>query len=545
MKNRNYGVVFMPLVISISIVIGIYLGFEFNNKKLNSSGQEKFSTILGLINKDYVDTLDIDSLIEMTLPDLLLSLDPHSSYISRADFKSVNDDLEGSFSGVGISFQIIGDTVTVVEVITGGPAEKVGLQAGDRIVSVNGDEFIGPDVTNEDVFKSLRGTKNSKVTLGIKRYNSSKIVEYDIIRGDIPVNSVDAYYMLDNEIGYVKVGKFARNTYNEFMNALLTLKTKGADKYIVDLRDNSGGFMDQAIIMVNEFLPKDRLIVYTKGRTLENETIAVSDGTGTFQENELVVLMNEYSASASEIFAGAIQDNDRGLVIGRRSFGKGLVQNQTILPDSSAIRLTVARYYTPSGRSIQKEYIRGKDGKYQQEIVDRYSHGEFYNVDSIKQDKSKLFHTINGREVYGGGGIMPDIFVPNDTIGITSYYINVVNAGLIQKFAFDVVDHYRELLLGMTTAEQVLNVIPRDNTLLQNFVNFAAKNNIPARWYYINQSRNLLLRQIKSVIVRDVLGYNEFYRIFYNDDITIKTASDILLSDDNYNKLLRTTNNEI
>ena len=522
----------MPLVISVSIVIGIFLGNCINEVKPKSSGQEKLATILGLINKDYVDTLDIDSIIEMALPDLLSGLDPHSSYISRTDFKAVNDDLEGSFSGVGISFQIIGDTVTIVEVITGGPAEKVGLMAGDRIVTVNGNSLTGKDVTNEDVFKSLRGEKNTKVKLGIKRYNSTKVVEYDIVRGDIPVNSVDAYYMLDNKVGYVKVGKFARNTYNEFMNALISLRTNGANKYIIDLRDNSGGFMDQAIFMVNEFLSEGKVIVYTKGRSIDNEMFAVSDGTGTFQDEEIVVLMNEYSASASEIFAGAIQDNDRGVIVGRRSFGKGLVQNQTILQDSSAIRLTVARYYTPSGRSIQKEFVRGKDGKYQQEIVERYSHGEFYNVDSIKQDKSKIFHTMNGREVYGGGGIMPDIFVPNDTLGITSYYINVINAGLIQKFAFDVVDHYREMLSNSTKAEDVLKVIPRDDTLLSNFVSFAVRNNIPARWYYINQSRELLLRQIKAMIVRDVLGYNEFHRIFSNDDNTIKSAQDVILSDE-------------
>ena len=537
MKKRSLGIILMPLIISISIVIGILLGEGLNRVSPISSGQGKLSTIIGLINKDYVDTIDIDSIIEMALPNLLSGLDPHSSYIGRADFKAVNDDLEGSFSGVGISFQIIGDTVTIVEVITGGPAEKVGLRAGDRIVTVNGNSLTGEDVTNEDVFKSLRGDMNTKVKLGIKRYNSTKVIEYDIIRGDIPVNSVDAYYMLDNKVGYVKVGKFARNTYNEFMNALLSLKTKGATKYIVDLRDNSGGFMDQAIFMVNEFLPEGKMIVYTKGRTVENETFAVSDGSGTFQKEEIVVLMNEYSASASEIFAGAIQDNDRGVIVGRRSFGKGLVQNQTILPDSSAIRLTVARYYIPSGRSIQKDYKRGKDGKYQQEIVERYSHGEFYNADSIKQDKSKVFYTMNGREVYGGGGIMPDVFVPNDTTGITSYYINVVNAGLIQKFAFDVVDHYRLMFGNLTTAEEILNVVPREDTLLQNFVNYASKNNIPARWYYINQSRELLLRQIKAMIVRDVLGYNEFYRVFYKNDNTINSAHEIIQTDE-YNRIL-------
>ena len=537
MKRRNYSIILMPLVIAVSLCIGIYLGTNISNNGRLSPAYDKLSTILALIQNDYVDTVDMDEIVEMTLPDLMLSLDPHSSYIKRSDFTAVNDDLEGSFSGVGVSFQIINDTITVVEVITGGPAEKVGILAGDRIVSVNDEELVGPDVTNEDVFKNLRGKKDSKVKLGIKRSNSKKILTYDVIRGDIPVNSIDAHYMLSDNVGYVKVGKFARNTYQEFVEALIELQSQGASKFVVDLRDNAGGFMDQAILMANEFLPADRMIVYTKGRSLNNETVAVSDGNGFFQNNEIVVLTNEFSASASEIFAGAIQDNDRGLVVGRRSFGKGLVQNQTVLSDSSAVRLTVARYYTPSGRSIQKEYKRGKNGKYQQDIVDRYAHGEFYNIDSIKLDKSKIFHTVGGREVYGGGGIMPDIFVPEDTTSVTSYFVSVVNAGLIQKFAFDVTDHYREMLDGVETAEQLLKIIPRDNTLLSNFVSFAAQNGVPARWYYIRQSQDILLRQIKAMIVRDALGYNEFYRIYFGDDKTINRALEAIDSGE-YSKLI-------
>ena len=541
MRNNNYSKVLIPLIISLALGIGIYVGNNLGVKSQLSPAYEKVSTILSLIEKDYVDTVNMEEIIDMSLPDLLLSLDPHSSYIRKRDFTTVNNDLEGSFSGVGISFQIINDTITIIEVITGGPAEKVGILAGDRIISVNDSIMVGPDITNEDVFSNLRGKKDSKVKLGIKRSNSKKILNYDVIRGDIPVNSIDAHYILSDNIGYVKVGKFARNTYNEFITALVELQSKGAKKYIIDLRDNSGGFMDQAILMANEFLPAERMIVYTKGRQVDNETIAVSDGNGLFQNTEIAVLVNEYSASASEIFAGAIQDNDRGLIIGRRSFGKGLVQNQTILPDSSAVRLTVARYYTPSGRSIQKEYKRGKNGKYQQDIADRYIHGEFYNSDSIKIDKSKLFYTIGGREVYGGGGIMPDIFVPEDTTSVTSYYINVVNAGLIQKFAFSVADNYRDILKGVTNAEQLLKIIPRDSTLLSNFVNYAAENGVPARWYYIRQSQDLLLRQIKAMIIRDILGYNEFYKVYFEKDKTINRALESLSSNEyrklvNYNK---------
>lgn len=511
----------------LGIVGGVFIGRYITRRTL-SAEEEKLRTILGIIKTDYVDRIDVDSLIEQSLPDLLASLDPHSAYIPASELTAVNEDLEGSFSGVGVSLQILNDTVNVLEVISGGPAEKVGILQGDRIIKADGISLTGPEMTSDSVFKTLSGKKGTKVALDIVRRTSKKPLKFDVIRGDIPVNSVDCSYMIGEGIGYLRVSKFARNTYNEFFNALEELKAKGARKFVVDLRGNSGGFMDQAIYMANEFLPAGKLIVYTKGRRPENETMAVSDGTGNFKNAELTVLMNEYSASASEIFAGAIQDNDRGLVIGRRSFGKGLVQNQTELPDSSAMRLTVARYYTPSGRSIQKEYKRGRDGRYEMDIVDRYSHGEFYNVDSVKLDKKNVFLTGNGRKVYGGGGIMPDIFVPEDTTGVTSYYINVANNGLIQKFAYNVADRYRQMLDGVRTTERLLKVLPRDNTLLENFVKFAASNGVPARWYYINQSRSLLLSQIKAMIARDVLGYNSFIELLNRDDVTVEKAVELL-----------------
>lgn len=526
-RKKNIALVLLPLLMCLGIVGGVFIGRYITRRTL-SAEEEKLRTILGIIKTDYVDRIDVDSLIEQSLPDLLASLDPHSAYIPASELTAVNEDLEGSFSGVGVSFQILNDTVNVLEVISGGPAEKVGILQGDRIIKADGISLTGPEMTSDSVFKTLRGKKGTKVALDIVRRTSKKPLKFDVIRGDIPVNSVDCSYMIGEGIGYLRVSKFARNTYNEFFNALEELKAKGARKFVVDLRGNSGGFMDQAIYMANEFLPAGKLIVYTKGRRPENETMAVSDGTGNFKNAELTVLMNEYSASASEIFAGAIQDNDRGLVIGRRSFGKGLVQNQTELPDSSAMRLTVARYYTPSGRSIQKEYKRGRDGRYEMDIVDRYSHGEFYNVDSVKLDKKNVFLTGNGRKVYGGGGIMPDIFVPEDTTGVTSYYINVANNGLIQKFAYNVADRYRQMLDGVRTTERLLKVLPRDNTLLENFVKFAASNGVPARWYYINQSRSLLLSQIKAMIARDVLGYNSFIELLNRDDVTVEKAVELL-----------------
>lgn len=526
-KKRNLGLVALPLLMAGSVIGGVFIG-NYITKRSLSAEEEKLRTVLRLVETEYVDRIDVDSLIETALPTLLTSLDPHSAYIPSDELTSVNDDLAGSFSGVGVSFQIVNDSVRVIEVIPGGPAEKVGILQGDRIVKADTVSLTGPEISSDNVFKNLRGQKGTTVVLTIKRTNSPKELKFDVVRGDIPVNSVDVSYMMNDEVGYLRVTKFSRNTYMEFFNALSDLKAEGAKKFVIDLRGNTGGFMDQAIYMANEFLPAGRMIVYTKGRRAENETMAISDGTGKFQDAEITVLTNEGSASASEIFAGAIQDNDRGLVVGRRSFGKGLVQNQTELPDSSAVRLTVARYYTPSGRSIQKEYKRGDTGKYDLDIVDRFNHGEFYSADSIKHDVSKIFTTSNGRKVYGGGGIMPDVFVPEDTTGITSYYINVANHGLIQKFAFSVADKYREMLNGVKDIDRLLKVLPRDNTLLENFVSYAAKNGVPARWYYINQSRSLLLNQIKAMIARDIIGYPAFIELLNEDDKAVNKAFELL-----------------
>lgn len=526
MKKKNYGYILLPLFLSLGIIGGLFIG-RYSSEQRMSPGEEKLRTVLGMIQEQYVDPIDIDSLINESIPDLLASLDPHSAYIPAESLTIANDDLEGSFGGIGVAFQVLNDTVTVVEVITGGPAEKVGILPGDLILEANGKKLTGEKITSDEVFKTLRGKEGTKVKTLVKRRSSKTSLTFDIVRGEIPSNSVDAAYMLTDDTGYVKVSKFARTTYSEFYTALTRLQKEGAKKYIVDLRGNSGGFMDQAIYMANEFLPAGRGIVFTKGRIAENQTVATSDGTGQFQNVPLTVITNEFSASASEIFAGAIQDNDRGLVIGRRTFGKGLVQNQLSLPDSSAVRLTVARYYTPSGRCIQKEYKRGKDGKYEMDIADRYTHGEFYSRDSIKLDKSKLFRTVNGREVYGGGGIMPDVFVPEDTTGYTSYYLEAVNKGLINTFAQYMADSYRPMMKDKSV-ESMMRILPRDNTLLQNFVSYAASKGLPARWYYINQSRGLLLNQIKGVIARDLVGYEGLIKILNQEDKTVAEALRLL-----------------
>lgn len=526
-QKRNLGLLLAPLILAGGIVGGLFIGKSLYSPHL-SANQQKLMEILELIESDYVDSLDVDSLLEQNFSQLISLLDPHSAYIPASELTAVNEDLDGSFSGVGVSFQILNDTVHIIEIVSGGPSEKVGLLAGDKIIRVDSMDLTGKNATNENVFKYLRGKKGTEAEITIKRDNSVKPLKFTVTRGDVPVNSVDSKYMLADNIGYIKVSKFSRTTYDEFRKALDELSARGAKKFMVDLRGNSGGYLDQAILMANEFLPKGRMIVFTKGKNLINESISMADGTGDYQEVPLAVLTDEFSASASEVFSGAMQDNDRGLVVGRRTFGKGLVQNQSTLFDNSAVRLTVARYYTPSGRSIQKEYKRGEGGKYELDISDRYAHGEFYNADSIKLDRSKLFHTVGGRNVFGGGGIMPDIFVAEDTTGITSYYINVVNSGLVQKYAYKVVENHRELLKNAKTVEDVERIIPRDNTLLNGFVDFAAKNGVPARWFYIRQSKDLLLRQLKAVIMRDALGYEAFIRMLNEGDKTVLQAEDYL-----------------
>lgn len=525
-KKRNISSVLLPLGIAAGVVGGIFIG-KYEAVRRLSPGQEKLQTILGLIRDQYVDDINVDSLMEQTIPEMLASLDPHSAYIPKSELTASNEELDGAFGGVGVSFQILSDTVRVIEVIPGGPAELVGMQPGDQILEANGKKMAGVKITNQDVYTNLRGKEGTKVSLTVKRKNIAKHLHFDVVRDKIPEYSVDSKYMIADNTGYIRISKFARTTYNEFFNALVELRNKGAKKFIFDLRNNSGGFMDQAIYMANEFLPAGRMIVYTKGRRPENETMAVSDGNGQFQDAEITVLTNEFSASASEIFSGAIQDNDRGLVIGRRTFGKGLVQNPIMLPDSSSIRLTVARYYTPAGRSIQKEYKRGRDGKYELDILDRYSHGEFYSQDSIKLDKSKIFHTPNGRTVYGGGGIMPDVFVPEDTTGITSYYLEALNRGLIQRFAGEFAEKYRPMI-KKKTIDDLTRVMPRENMLLQSFVSYAAANGLPARWFYINKSRDLLLNQLKAVIARDLIGFNAFIEILNRKDTAVLRALEAL-----------------
>lgn len=516
----------LPLIIAASAGAGIFLGQRFfgSSQSAESPLQEKIASMMEVIDEMYVDEINTDSLLEASLPDIIAKLDPHSIYIPAEDLQNVNEELDGSFSGIGIQFTMFTDTITVNEVVSGGPAERVGLLPGDRIVTIDDSTAVG--IEQNDVLKRLRGPKGTTVNLGIRRSSApDKILPYTLTRDDIPVTSVDAAYLIAPSTGFVRINKFGRTTYDEFLTALQLLSGKGAKRFIIDLRGNTGGYMEIANMMANEFLPAGAVIVSMHGRAADSDDVTYADGHGSFQGAELAVLLDEYSASSSEIFAGAIQDNDRGLVIGRRSFGKGLVQRQFPLFDSSALRITTARYYTPSGRCIQKRYTMGDAASYEMDLYERANHGETVSADSIKLDKSTTYYTASGREVYGGGGIMPDIFVPVDTTGYSRYYYNVFNAGLLQKFAFAFTDRMRDRFKQAHDTKELLSMLPADDALLKQFVDYAQREaRIPAQWYYINISRNLIVKQLKALIARDIIGTNGFYEAVNTTDPSVQRA---------------------
>lgn len=518
----------LPLFAALLLVGGMWLGFSLAGGRSQSQFQNKLNRLYEIIENDYVDEIDLDSLLESQIPSLLKSLDPHSSYIPAADLEKVNGELEGSFGGIGIQFQVINDTICVVEVIPGGPSEKVGVIAGDRIIAVDTIDIVKRHISDEDVRNMLRGVKGTEVSITVRRANAAKPMTFDIVRGDIPMTSVDASYMIDPKTGYVKVNRFSRTTYGEFLQAISQLRYLGAESLIIDLRGNGGGYMEPAVLMANEFLPAYSKIVMTKGRDEDDNSTILSDGTGAFTDIPLVVLVDEFTASSSEIFSGAMQDNDRGLVVGRRTFGKGLVQRPIMLPDSSEIRLTVQRYYTPSGRCIQKSFQRGKADEYDEEIIERYNRGEIFNADSIYLNTDQIFKTLNGRTVYGSGGIMPDVFVPSDTTGYSSYYVNVSNAGLLQKYAYELADLNREEFSKAKTVDELMSMLPSDATLLQSFVSYAAHRGIPARWHYINISSALIVNYLKALVARDTLGFSASYEVYNSRDNVVAQALKLL-----------------
>lgn len=515
------------MLLALCVVIGIGIGSFFTNhfsgNRLNiiNSGSNRLNNLLHIIDDQYVDEVNIDSLVDKAIPQILAELDPHSVYISAKDVQTATDDLKGSFSGVGIEFTIREDTIHVQNVIKNGPAERAGLLAGDKIVTIDGKPFVGKVVTNEEAMHRLKGPKDTKVKVGVVRYGSTKVREFTVTRGEIPQKSISAAYMLDENTGYIRIKNFGETTYPELLIALAKLSQGGFSNLVIDLRDNTGGYLQSAVQIANEFLPKNKLIVYTQGRKSPRQDY-VSKGNGSYQNIPLVVLINEGSASASEIFAGAMQDNDRATIIGRRSFGKGLVQQQIEFPDHSMIRLTVARYYTPSGRCIQKPYTLGDDSDYAQDLLTRYQHGEFFSQDSIKHT-GPAYHTGLGRVVYGGGGITPDIFVPEDTLNITSYYKRAAMSGLILQFAYTYTDNNRLKLNNFTEMAKLADYLVKQNTVEQ-FAVYADNHGLKRRNLMIMKSHKLLERYINSRIIYNMLDEEAWNRYLnQNDPVITKT----------------------
>lgn len=527
----------MPLVMALCVVIGIMIGTfyanHFSGNRLNiiNSGSSRLSNLLHIIDDQYVDSVNIDSLVEKAIPQILAELDPHSVYISAKDVQLATDDLKGSFSGVGIEFIIRDDTIRVQNVIKDGPANRAGLLAGDKIVSINGKPFVGKIVTNEEAMHRLKGPKDSKVLIGVKRFGEKGVKVFTVTRGDISVNSISACYMINDTTGYIRVKSFGERTYAEMLSALQTLNIEGADHLIIDLRDNGGGILEAAVQMANEFLPKNRLIVYTQGRKSPRAEYR-SNGKGSYQHIPMVVLINEGTASAAEIFAGAMQDNDRATIVGRRSFGKGLVQQQIQFPDGSMIRLTVARYYTPSGRCIQKPFKPGDNADYENDLLARYRHGEFFSQDSIKH-VGPAYHTHNGRTVYGGGGITPDIFVPEDTSHVTSYYKEAAMSGLILQYAFNYTDEHRPILSKFTEMMPLANYLDRQN-LVNDFANYAARYGLRRRNLMIMRSHSLLQNYIDSRIIYNILDEQAWIEYLNLSDETVKAALNVFKNHTRY-----------
>lgn len=533
----------LPTLTVIGVALGIIIGmalsqnaqaqrFIFQNGTLMLE-QSKIDRLLDLMEKAYVDSLNIDSITDEAMTELVHKLDPHSAYIPKEDLEMVNSELAGSFSGIGVQFTIQQDTVRIVAVISGGPSEGVGVLAGDKLITVDDSAFVGKKINNEKVMRTLRGEKGTQVKLGVLRSGTPEMLYFTVTRGDIPVHSVDAKFIIEREgkkIGFIRVNKFGETTYKEFLSALAELYAKGADSYIVDLRENSGGYMEQAINMANEFLHRGDLIVYSQGRAYPRYE-AKANGSGRFKEVPLVVLIDNFSASASEIFAGAMQDNDRATIVGRRSFGKGLVQQQMPFEDGSAVRLTVARYYTPSGRCIQKPYTMGDQEDYERDLMERWEHGEFYSADSIHFADTTAYYTKGGRKMYGGGGIMPDVFVGRDTTLNTPWYNRCVNLAYTYQFAYQYTDKHRKELSKFSDWQALEQHLIKQN-ILREFVAFAKEKGVEPNEAEIQKSRPLMTRLLHAYIVRDVLGDEGFFPLFERDDEITKAAVEQLIHSD-------------
>jgi len=531
-KKHN---VFLPLILSLVLVLGVWLGY-FLSKQIDrgstysqsrhGSTNDKINSLLEYIEYQYVDTINKKDLVEKTVTSMLQSLDPHSAYIPAIDFESVNEPLEGNFDGIGVEFNIIKDTIRVISPIEGGPSEKIGIRAGDRLIKVEGKNVAGVKITNKEVFEKLRGKSGTVVAVTILRSGIQKPLQFKITRDAIPLYSLDASYMVKLDIGYIKISKFSATTYQEYLKAFNALSKQGMKKLILDLRGNPGGYLNAAVDISDEFLANGLQIVYTQGKANPKKVYKATEH-GSFENNPLVVLIDEGSASASEIVAGAVQDNDRGTVIGRRSFGKGLVQDQMQLPDGSAIRLTIARYYTPTGRCIQKPYSDDKDQYYSEEY-DRYTNGELLNEDSIKLDKTKQYKTPEGKIVYGGGGVMPDVFVPIDTARSNAFLNKIFYSGSINTFAFEYADKNRVKLKAYGYAKNYIDRFEISQAILEEFYTYCADKDLTLNLKMKSMTSEALKPYLKAFIGRDVFDKDAYYPILNQKDKCILKATEVL-----------------
>lgn len=521
----------MPAIIALSVVTGLIIGWYLPGKKTDFPvrgflpGIDKISNLMSLIETKYVDPVNRADLEETAIPAILKKLDPHSVYIPAKDLVRANEPLQGNFDGIGISFNMLIDTIMVMSIIPGGPSEKAGLMPGDKIIFVNDSLVAGKNIPDVDIVKMLKGPRGTTVRIKILRKGSDNLLPFEIIRNKIPINTVESVYMVNETTGFIKIASFAITTFDEFMAGLTELKAAGMKNLIVDLRNNPGGIMETATKIADQFLTDGQMIVYTEGRAFPREEI-IATNEGIFHDGGLVILIDEWSASASEIVAGAVQDNDRGTIIGRRSFGKGLVQEPLMFRDGSGLRLTIARYYTPTGRSIQKPYSAGYD-EYYDDLNKRFERGEFQVADSIHLPDSLKFTTPGGRIVYGGGGIMPDIFIPIDTGGVTPYFIRVRNNGLIVRYALRYTEDNREKLNTFTNVTDLEAFLDRQG-LLEKFASFAEANGVRKNKNELDISSEILLIQIKAYIARNILDNKGFYPIWQNLDLTLQTAIDFL-----------------
>lgn len=552
MQRRGWTTIVVIILLSAVLFVGIAIGRSGEQRRTetllhrlteemmrsNNLGglmmQDKMMQTVNAVRNYYVDPIDLDTIYEKAIPSLLSELDPHSEYIPARLFNQVNESLEGEFDGIGIVFNAMTDTITVLNVVPQGPSFKAGVRSGDRIVRIDDRDVAGQGIAQDSLVKLMRGKRGTKVKLAIERQTLDELVEVEVVRDAIELHSIETAFMLDKGagIGYVRLSQFARTSYDELREALTKLRSEGLQKLIIDLRGNSGGFLDQAILIANEFLPSEKLIVYTEDRN-GNKQKEYSRGNGTSTDLGLAILVDETSASSSEILAGAIQDNDRGIVLGRRTFGKGLVQTQIPFTDGSAVRLTVARYYTPTGRSIQKPYTAGDEMAYHMEIFDRYMHNEFFSADSIHFDESLKFTTPGGRTVYGGGGIMPDIFIPLDTVGYTRYYTKVWDSNTLYRYTIRYADKHREALDKVSTLEELDSLLSTDD-LLSDFVRYAEQQGIATNRHELNISRDIILAQLRAYIGRNALGDDSgFYYNIYPIDKVMRRAVEELKQQNN------------